>query len=78
MDKTFKCYYQLLTIAKCGYINEDLFSYVIRSDSHSNEKHTMKDLMKQDKEHEAVVLQLLDIIQPKNKASMLQWFEVNT
>ena len=68
IGQNFQMLLPIAYIAKCGYINEDLFSYVIRSDSHSNEKHTMKDLMKQDKEHEAVVLQLLDIIQPKNKS----------
>lgn len=67
IGQNFQLLLPMAYIAKCGYINEDLFSYVIRCDSHSNEIKDMEDAMKRDKEHEKVVLKLLDIIQPENK-----------
>lgn len=55
-------------IAKCGYIKEDLFSYVIRNNSHSNTIHTsIHDVLERDKGHETVILQLLDMLLIKNE-----------
>lgn len=67
IGQNFQMLLPIAYVAKCGYINEDLFSYVIRHDSHSNEINGMKACMKRDREHEKVVLKLIDIIQPENK-----------
>ena len=52
----------------CGYIREDLFTYVIREQSHSHERITMEELIKRSGERKTMLLETLDRIDMKDRA----------
>ena len=52
----------------CGYIREDLFTYVIREQSHSHERITMEELIKRSGERKIMLLETLDRIEMKDRA----------
>ena len=52
----------------CGYIREDLFTYVIREQSHSHDRITMEELIKRSGERKIMLLETLDRIDMKDRA----------
>jgi hypothetical protein len=52
----------------CGYIKEDLFTYVIREKSHSHERITMEELIKRSGERKIMLLETLNRIDMKDRA----------
>lgn len=63
-------YQMLLPIAynfKCGYINEDLFKYVIRSNSHSRESIKVGEFIRRTYKAKILLLETLDRIDIQNR-----------
>lgn len=52
----------------CGYIREDLFTYVIREQSHSHDHITMEELIKRSGERKIMLLETLNRIDMKDRA----------
>lgn len=45
---------------KCGYIKEELFSYIVREDSHSRQEKTLTQVLEKLKNHNDLLIRILD------------------
>ena len=60
---------------KCGYIDEPLYNYVIRENSHSHNINGLEDLLKKSYEHEDILVNTINRIN-MNKSEKTYYLEL--